>query len=84
MLMLGLTKTIDQLAMDNSVCWYCHVSIKGCGQVLRRAWNIEIKAQRRRGRTVIRWEKQLGEERLTDCDYERGGSNLLIKVICLH
>ena len=25
MLMLGLSETIDRLAMVNSVCWYCHV-----------------------------------------------------------
>ena len=28
MLMLGLNKAIDQLAMANSVCWYCHVLMR--------------------------------------------------------
>ena len=26
MLVLGLNEAMDQLAMANSVCWYCHVS----------------------------------------------------------
>ena len=29
MLMLGLSETIDQLAMANSVCWYGHVLRRG-------------------------------------------------------
>ena len=44
MLMLGLNETIDQLAMANSVHWYCHV--------LRRALYFEVEDQRKKG-----WQK---------------------------
>ena len=37
MLMLGLSKTIDQLSIENSVCWYGHVLSREDGHVLRRA-----------------------------------------------
>ena len=37
MSMLGLNETIDQLAIANSVCWYCHVLRREDGYVLRRA-----------------------------------------------
>ena len=37
MLMLGLSDTVDQLAMANSVCWYGHVFRKEDGHGLRRA-----------------------------------------------
>ena len=36
MFMLGLSETMDQLAMTNSVCWYGHVSWREDGHVLRR------------------------------------------------
>ena len=43
MLMLGLSETIDQLAMSNSVRWYGHVLRREDGQVLRRALDIEVE-----------------------------------------
>ena len=37
MLMLGLSETIDQLALSNSVRWYGHVLRREDGHVYRRA-----------------------------------------------
>ena len=42
MLMLGLSETIDLLAMANSVCWY--------GHVLRRAFDFKVEGQREKWR----------------------------------
>ena len=36
MIMLGLSETTDQLAIANSVRWYCHVLRRENGHVLRR------------------------------------------------
>ena len=44
--MFGLNKTIDQLAMANSVCWYGHVLRGEDGHVLRRALHFEVECQR--------------------------------------
>ena len=49
MLLLGLNVTIDQLAVANSVHWYCHVLMRGNGHVLRRALDIEVEGQRKGG-----------------------------------
>ena len=43
MFMLGLNKTIDQLAMANSVRWYGHVFRRQDGHVLRRALDIYVE-----------------------------------------
>ena len=50
MFMLGLSETIDQLAMANSVCWYHHVLWRKGGHVLRRALDFVVKGQRKKGR----------------------------------
>ena len=47
--MLCLSKTIDQLAMANSVCRYGYVLREDC-HVLRRALNLEIEGERKKGR----------------------------------
>ena len=44
-LMLGLSETIDQLAMVNSVCWYCHVLRREDGHVLKMALDFEVEGQ---------------------------------------
>ena len=36
-LMFSLDETMDQLAMANTVCLYCHVLRREDGQVLRKA-----------------------------------------------
>ena len=50
MLMLGLSETIDQLAVANSVRWYGHVLRREDGHVLRMALDFEIEGQRKKGR----------------------------------
>ena len=47
--MLGLSKTIDQLAMANTVCWYGYVLGREDGDVLRRALDSEFEDQRKKG-----------------------------------
>ena len=48
MLIFGLSETIDQLAMANSVRWYGHVLRREDGHVLRRAFDFEVKSQRKK------------------------------------
>ena len=50
MFMLGLSETIDQLAIANSVHWYGHVLRREDGHVMRRALNFEVEGQRKKGR----------------------------------
>ena len=59
--MLGLNETIDQLAMEKSVCWHGHVLMREDGHVLR-ALDFEAEGQRKKGRSKRTWEKQVEEE----------------------
>ena len=43
MIMLGLSETIDQLAMANSVFWYGHVLRRDDDHVLRGAIDFEFE-----------------------------------------
>ena len=49
MLMLCLKKTIDQLAIANSVRWYGHVLRREDGHVLRRALDFGVEGQGKKG-----------------------------------
>ena len=49
-LILGLSKAIDQLAMENIVCRYGHVLRREDGHVLRVTLDIEVGGQRKKGR----------------------------------
>ena len=62
MLMLGLNKTIDQLAMASSVCWYGHVLRRENGHVLRRALDFVVEGQKKNGWPKRTWKKQVEEE----------------------
>ena len=55
MYMLGLNETIDQLAMANSVCWYCHLLRREDGHVLRRAFDFEVEVQRTKEKMYVGW-----------------------------
>ena len=44
-----LSKTIDQMAMANSVCWYGHVLRREDGHVLRRVLDFKVERQRNKG-----------------------------------
>ena len=48
--MMGLSETIDQLAMADSVHWYGHVLRRKDGHVLIMALDFEVKVQRNKGR----------------------------------
>ena len=60
--MLDLKKTIDQLAMANSVHWYGHVLRREDGHVLRRSLHFEVEGQRKKGKPKRTWKKQVEEE----------------------
>ena len=46
MFLLGLTETMNQLAMANSVRWYGHVLRREDGHVLRRPLDFEVEGRR--------------------------------------
>ena len=70
MFMLGLNKTMDHLAMANSVHWDGHVLMRKDENVmrredyhaLRRSLDFEVEGQRKKGRPKRTWEKQVEEE----------------------
>ena len=47
--MLGLTESIDQLAMANSICWHGHVLRREDVHVLIMALDSEVEGQRKKG-----------------------------------
>ena len=61
MFMLGLSKTIDQPAMANSVRWYGHALRREDGHVLRTL-NFEAEGQRKKGWPKRTWKRQVEEE----------------------
>ena len=61
MFMLGLSETIDQLAMANSVCLYGNVLRRKDGHILRWAIDIEAEGQRMIGRLKRTWRRQVEE-----------------------
>ena len=67
MLMMDLNETIDQLAMANSVCWCSHVLWREDGHVLRRALDVEVEGQRKKGRLKRTWNRQDGEQSVKVC-----------------
>ena len=62
MFMFGLSETIDQLAMANSVRWYSDVLRREDGHVLGRALDVEIDGQRKKLKTKRTLKKQVEEE----------------------
>ena len=47
MSLLGLSETIYQLVMTNSICWYGHVLRRENGHVLRRAFDLRHAGRKR-------------------------------------
>ena len=43
MFMLGLSQTMDELTMTNSVNWYCHVLRREDGRLMKRALDFEVE-----------------------------------------
>ena len=62
MFMFGLSETIDQLAMANSVCWYGHVLSREDGHIMRMAFDFEVECQRKKGRLKRTWKKKVDEK----------------------
>ena len=62
LLMLGLNETIDQLAIANSVQWHGHVLRREDCHMLRRALDIQVECQMKKGRQKRTWKKQVEEE----------------------
>ena len=69
---LGLSETIDHMAMANSVCWYGrvlrredgHVLRREDGHVLRRPLDFKVDDQRKKLKLKKTWKKQVEEESL--------------------
>ena len=51
----GFERTIDQLAMENSVHWHGHVLRREDGHVLTRELDFEDESQRKKGRPRRMW-----------------------------
>ena len=60
--MLGWYEAMYQFAVANSVHWYGHVLRRVDGHVLRRALDIEVEGQRKKGRPKRTWKKHVEEE----------------------
>ena len=67
MMMLGLNETMDQLTMANSVRWYGRILRREDGHVLRRALELEVDGQWKKGRPKRIWKKQVEEESVQFC-----------------
>ena len=55
--MLGLKKTIEQLATANEVRWYGHVLRRDDNSVLRVYLDLEVSGKRKQGRPKKTWKK---------------------------
>ena len=62
MFTLDLKETIYQLAMANSVHWYCHLLRREDGNVIRKVLDFEVEGQRKKGRQNRSWKRQVEEE----------------------
>ena len=62
MFMLGLSETIVQLAMANSVRWYGHVLSREDGHVLRMTLDFKVEDQRKKWRRKRTWKWLVVEE----------------------
>ena len=62
MFMLHLNEAMDHLVMANSAHWYGHVLRREDGHAFRRALNVEVEGQRKKGRPKRTWKKQVEEE----------------------
>ena len=57
MFMLSLIETMDQLAIADSVHWYCHV-LREDGHVLMRALDFVVEGQRMNGKPKRTWKSR--------------------------
>ena len=57
-----MNKTVDRMAMANSVRWHGNVLRREDGHVLRRALDFEVEGQRKKWRPKRTWKQQVEEE----------------------
>ena len=62
MKMLGLKKTVVQMAKANGMRWYGHVLRRDDGHVLRKALEFEVKGKMKQGRPKKTWKTQVEKE----------------------
>ena len=62
MFLLGLSETIDWLAMVNHFHWYGHVLRREDGHVLRMASDFEVEGERKKWRPKRTQKKQVEDE----------------------
>ena len=60
--MLGLKETVVLMAKANGVKWYGHVLRRDDGHVLRKALELEVRGNRKRGRPKKTWKTQVEKE----------------------
>ena len=60
--MLGLKKTVVQMANANEVRWYGNVLRRDDGHVLRKTLEFEEKGKRKRGRPKKAWKTEVEKE----------------------
>ena len=78
MLILGLSETIERLAVENSVCWNGHVLRRENGHALRRALDFWSKEEREAKEDM----KKTGRRRKCEGWFENGRCTLPFKVEC--
>ena len=62
MFMLVLNETMVQLAMANNVHWCGHVLKREDSHILRIALDFEVEGQRKIGRLMVKWKRQVEED----------------------
>ena len=60
--LLGLKKTVVQMAKANGGRWYGHVLRRDDGHFLRKVLEFEVKGKRKRGRPKKMWKMQVKKE----------------------
>ena len=60
--MLGLKVILVQMAKENGVRWYGHVSRRDDGHVLKKVLAFEVKGKRKRGQSKKMWKMQVEKE----------------------
>ncbi|XP_033110260.1 uncharacterized protein LOC117111447 [Anneissia japonica] len=59
---LGLSETIEEVVMRSCLRWMGHVLRKDEGDPVKRAWHLEIKGRRVRGRPKVTWKDMVKKE----------------------